>query len=260
MATTPFWNRSTFAVITGASRGIGRCLAIKFSSLVAPNSTLVLLARSSPDLEDTRKQILAANPSIDVKVHSVDLGKPSSQAFEALLTSSSAGKQYDLHLLVHNAGTLLTNVRAAKMDDIEQFNQYMTVNLYSVTALTASFLKLFTQGERCIVNITSLYGIQPGKGLVHYCVGKASREMYFKVLATENPELNILNYSPGPIDTSMYRQIADDCWAEEARNMSKALLENKTTVKMEDSVQKLADTLKNRSYSSGGRIDYFDRV
>lgn len=78
----------------------------------------------------------------------------------------------------------------------------MTVNLYSVTALTASFLKLFTQGERCIVNITSLYGIQPGKGLVHYCVGKASREMYFKVLATENPELNILNYSPGELNSS----------------------------------------------------------
>lgn len=69
----------------------------------------------------------------------------------------------------------------------------------------------------------------------------------------------ILNLT-GPIDTSMYRQIADDCWAEEARNMSKALLENKTTVKMEDSVQKLADTLKNRSYSSGGRIDYYDCV
>lgn len=82
------------------------------------------------------------------------------------------------------------------------FFRYMTVNLYSVTALTASFLKLFTQGERCIVNITSLYGIQPGKGLVHYCVGKASREMYFKVLATENPELNILNYSPGELNSS----------------------------------------------------------
>lgn len=73
----------------------------------------------------------------------------------------------------------------------------MTINLYSVTALTASFLKLFTQNERCIVNLTSLYAVQPGKGVVHYCVGKASREMYFKVLAAENPELNILSYSPG---------------------------------------------------------------
>lgn len=75
----------------------------------------------------------------------------------------------------------------------------MTVNLYSVTALTASFLRLFTRGERCIVNITSLYGVQPGKGVAHYSVGKASREMYFRVLAAENPELNILSYSPGMI-------------------------------------------------------------
>lgn len=78
----------------------------------------------------------------------------------------------------------------------------MTVNLFSVTALTASFLKLFTQGERCIVNMTSLYAIQPGKGLVHYCVGKASREMYFRVLAAENSELNILSYSPGKLNSS----------------------------------------------------------
>lgn len=69
MATAaPFWNRHSFVVVTGASRGIGRNLAIKFGSLVAPNSTLVLLARSSPDLEDTRKQVLAANPNVDVKV------------------------------------------------------------------------------------------------------------------------------------------------------------------------------------------------
>lgn len=78
------------------------------------------------------------------------------------------------------------------------------MNLYSVTALTSSFLKLFSQNERCIVNISSGAAIHPLKGCVHYCVGKSSREMYFKVLAQENPDLNILNYAPG-------RQYINEC-------------------------------------------------
>lgn len=79
------------------------------------------------------------------------------------------------------------------------FFRYMSLNLYSVIMLTSAFLNLFKKEERCILNITSLAGIQPMKGLAMYCIGKASREMYFKVLAEENPSLNILNYAPGII-------------------------------------------------------------
>jgi len=45
--------------------------------------------------------------------------------------------------------------------------------------------------------MTSLLGIEPYKSVGYYCVGKASREMFFRVLALENPTLNILSYSPG---------------------------------------------------------------
>lgn len=75
----------------------------------------------------------------------------------------------------------------------------MSLNLFSVTCLTSVFLSKFNSEstERCIVNMTSLLGIEPYKSLGYYCVGKASREMYFRVLALENPTLNILSYSPG---------------------------------------------------------------
>lgn len=63
-----FWNRSTFLVITGASRGIGKNMAIKFSALVTSDSTLVLVARDLQNLEATKTQILATNPKLDVKV------------------------------------------------------------------------------------------------------------------------------------------------------------------------------------------------
>lgn len=75
----------------------------------------------------------------------------------------------------------------------------MSLNLYSVTCLTSVFLSKFNSdaAERCIVNMTSLLGIQPCKSVGYYCVGKASREMYFRVLAMENPTLSVLSYSPG---------------------------------------------------------------
>jgi len=75
----------------------------------------------------------------------------------------------------------------------------MLLNLYSVTCLTSVFLSKFNSdtAERCVVNITSLLAIEPFKSVGYYCVGKASREMYFRVLALENPSLNILSYSPG---------------------------------------------------------------
>lgn len=73
----------------------------------------------------------------------------------------------------------------------------MSLNLYSVAVLTSAFLKLCNERKCCIVNISSLAAVKPFKGLAFYCIGKASREMYFKVLAEENPSLNVLTYSPG---------------------------------------------------------------
>lgn len=75
----------------------------------------------------------------------------------------------------------------------------MTLNLYSVTCLTNVFLSKFNSDtvEKCIINMTSLFAIKPFKSVGYYSVGKASREMYFRVLAEENPNLSILSYSPG---------------------------------------------------------------
>lgn len=64
----PFWHRSTFLIITGASQGIGKNLAIDFSRLLDSKSTLLLIARSLPNLEHTKEKILEINSALDVKV------------------------------------------------------------------------------------------------------------------------------------------------------------------------------------------------
>ncbi len=144
-ATKPFWHRSTFLIVTGASQGIGKNLAIEFSRLVDPKSTILLIARSLPNLEDTKKKILKINSALDVKVNtfkifkrifscklfyrifncnhsqvqSVDLSKPDSQLYRNLLQSAAAKNRYELYLLVHNAASMIVDIPASKMEDTQ---------------------------------------------------------------------------------------------------------------------------------------------
>lgn len=56
--------------------------------------------------------------------------------------------------------------------------------------------------------MTSLAAIQPMKGMAPYCIGKASREMYFRMLVEEDPSLTVFNYAPGKnTNPSVYHRL-----------------------------------------------------
>ncbi|KAF0749585.1 sepiapterin reductase-like [Aphis craccivora] len=144
---------------------------------------------------------------------------------------------------------------------LEYFRRYMLLNLYSVTCLTSVFLSKFNSDttERCIINMTSLLGIEPYKSVGYYCVGKASREMFFRVLALENPTLNILSYSPGPVLTDMYTHMSLNSKDKELREKLTSKEQQQYIVKVEDACQKLVNILAMRNYINGGRVDYYDK-
>lgn len=65
-----------------------------------------------------------------------------------------------------------------------------------------------------IVNVSTLAAIQAFPSFGIYCMAKAAREMFHKVLAEEQkstPEngIKVLNYAPGPLDTDMQTQIRE---------------------------------------------------
>lgn len=255
-----FWGKKTFCLITGASQGIGRTLAVAFSRLFSENSTVVLLARTERGLEETKFLILEANSKVNVKIFPVDLSLPHAQLYRLILGNID-GSAYDLAVLVHNAGSVgNTGHLAEDMNDPQEWEKYMALNLYSVTALTSEFLKVFNSGQQCILNITSLCAVKPFKSMGYYCVGKAAREMYFKVLAEEKPSLDILNYSPGPVDTSMIDTVIEYAKDEETKATFKGMKSEKKLVQAQDTVQKLISILGTGNYERGGRVDYFDRV
>ena len=107
-----YWNQKTFCLITGASRGIGRCIAVEFSKKVGPNSVFLLLARSAQGLEETKAEVLAnEGQSIQVTTAAVDLSKPNVEKYleiveSALTSTGTKAGDFDISILVHNAGTL----------------------------------------------------------------------------------------------------------------------------------------------------------
>jgi len=255
-----FWGLKTFCLLTGGSQGIGRGFAVEFARKFGVGSHMLLLARSTPGLEQTRSLVKSANSDVNVQIHSVDLGKADLSVFKTILDHEDwKGESFDLMLLVHNAGSVGRADQLSKdMDDPQEWNRYLSLNLFHVTSLTAEFLRKFPSGHRCIINVTSLCAVKPFKSMGYYCVGKAAREMYFKVLAEENPELDIINYSPGPVDTDMVSGLINQIQDEETRHSFVSMRSSKTLVTVGETTQKVIDLLTSRGYKSGDRFDYFD--
>ncbi|XP_035750358.1 sepiapterin reductase [Egretta garzetta] len=92
------------------------------------------------------------------------------------------------------------------LTDPEEINSYFAFNVTSALCLTSAALQAFGKqpgSSRTVVNISSLCAVKPFKNWALYCSGKASRDMMFQVLALEEPDVRVLNYAPGPLDTDM---------------------------------------------------------
>lgn len=252
----------TFCVVTGASQGIGKAIAIEVSKLFGPNSVLVLLARNKEELAQTTK--LCESDNVKVVYKSVDLSVASEQEMYEVISEALTGRKVKDFLscvIFHNVGSLGNlSIETSHLEDVTEMRKYYELNVFKVISLNTQFLKIFMEVEDriIVVNITSLCAIKPMGGMAYYCSGKAAREMYFRVLAEEKKNIVVLNYSPGPVETTMIDHVIEKAVNANLREVFTSFKNQGTLLKAETTIRKCIKVLLSGRFKSGDHVDFFD--
>uniref|UniRef100_A0A8C5H7L5 Sepiapterin reductase-like n=1 Tax=Gouania willdenowi TaxID=441366 RepID=A0A8C5H7L5_GOUWI len=194
----------SLCIITGASRGFGRRWAslIKVVHLLEPGSVLLLVARSGAQLQEVKDELQNFRDEPERQIHCItaDLSTKDGVEETVSVASQEAEKELDHVLLINNAGSLGKISSFVSFTDPKEVDSYMSFNVSSALALTAGILQMFPRrpGLRwTVVNVSSVYALEASPLWVLYCTAKAARTMMFKVLAEDEPNVKVLNYSPG---------------------------------------------------------------
>jgi 3-oxoacyl-[acyl-carrier protein] reductase len=199
------------AIVTGASRGIGRAIA---RGLAQDGFRLVINHRKNE--EEARLlagEIRAGGGS--VKTAQADLGSPEAPAELARTALEEFGR---IDALVNNAGTHLPGVRAAEVDPAE-WNRILQVNLTAPFLLIRAVLPAMrSQRSGVIINLSSNV-VQRFPALsAPYTASKCGLDALTRVLAKEEGAdgIRINSIAPGPIETDMLGETLATMGAENA--------------------------------------------
>ncbi len=192
------------AIVTGASRGIGRATAARFA---AEGASIVLAARDSAALEANVRAIAeAAGRALAVPTDVAD------EASVQALFARTAEAFGPVTILVNAAGAI-ANVPFHEMD-AATWDHVLAVNLRGTfLCCREAFRAMIPNGGGVIVNLSSLSGM-PGvekfPGLSAYNSSKYGVAGLSEILAVEGRphSIRVIAISPGAVDTEMLRQAA----------------------------------------------------
>ncbi|KAL4630146.1 Sepiapterin reductase-like [Arapaima gigas] len=251
-------------IITGASKGYGRSLALQIAHLLQPRSVLLLVARSADLLQALQADLapVAQHAGLLVRCLPADLSRKAGIDATVRAAKESAALDIDHVLLINNAGSLGDVSRfAMSFSDLAEVDAYLSLNVSSALCLTAGVLQAFPRRKglrRTVVNISSLCALKPLPSWVLYCAGKAARNMVFRVLAKEEPDVRVLSYSPGPMDTDMQAQ-ARSYSADPALKQSFSIMHSQgDLLSCQESGAKLMWLLLEDKFPSGAHLDFYE--
>ena len=199
MTTTP----KRVAVVTGASRGIGKSIAMR---LARDGRRVVLISRSEGSLNEVKAAIEAAGGSASVLA--VDISDAT--AFAAAI-GGIAETQGRLDILVNNAGITKDNLALRMSDD--EWNVVLSTNLTSAfVAIRAAARAMMKNRFGRIVNISSTSGVVGNAGQANYAAAKAGLMGLTKTIARElgskGVTANVI--APGFIETDMTHNLPQE--------------------------------------------------
>ncbi|XP_010876265.2 sepiapterin reductase a [Esox lucius] len=252
-------------IITGASKGFGRTIAKEISLLLKPRSVLVLAARSCDKLRELQADLTSSDVGkAGLVTRCVVADLATQEGVESVVRAAKEFSIEDMdHLILFNNSGSLGDVSCytQSFTNMAEVDSYLSFNVSSALCLTARLLQAFPRQHglrRCVVNVSSLCALQPFPSWVLYCTGKAAREMMFRVLAEEEPDVRVLNYAPGPLDTDM-QVVARGSTADPEIRMSFLSMHSQgQLLTCEESCAKLMKVLLEDGYPSGAHLDFYD--
>ena len=190
----------SIALVTGASRGIGRAIAER---LVADGATVIGTATSEKGAQAISDFL---NGKGEGKV--LDVAIPDSmQALLADITEKHGG----VDILINNAGITRDNLLVRMKD--EEWQSIMDTNLTSIFKMSKAVLRgMMKKRKGRIINIGSVVGSTGNAGQANYAAAKAGMIGFSKSMAREvaSRGITVNVVSPGFIDTDMTKTLTDD--------------------------------------------------
>ena len=189
-------------LITGASRGIGRNMAIE----LAKEGNIVIA-----NYNNSEKQAISfKNENKNIEIYKADVSKAEEVKNMFKFIIEKYGK---IDVLINNAGIYKFNF----IQDIseEEWDSIINTNLKSVFLCSKEAIKnMIIKNEGCIINISSVDGLVGQACEVHYCASKAGIDGITKALAKEVGANNIRvnSIAPGAIKTDINNAISEEDW------------------------------------------------
>ncbi|HLP75576.1 MAG TPA: 3-oxoacyl-[acyl-carrier-protein] reductase [Candidatus Paceibacterota bacterium] len=195
------------AVVTGAGRGIGRAIALKFA---AEGADVVCISRTQENSEKVANEVRALGRK--AWAHAVDVS-------DSAAVTAAAGKILvdcpKVDILVNNAGVTKDGL-LMRMSDAD-WDTVLNTNLKGAFLLTKAFSRPFAkQRSGRIINVASVIGLIGNAGQCNYAASKAGligfTQSVARELASRGVTCNAL--APGFIETDMTAVLSDEMKAE----------------------------------------------
>ena len=195
------------AVVTGAGRGIGRAIALKFA---AAGADVVVVSRTQENSEKVAAEIRALGRK--AWAHAVDVADAAAVTAATEKILAEAGK---VDILVNNAGVTRDGL-LMRMPDAD-WDTVLNTNLKGAFLVTKAFVRSFIkQRSGRIINISSVIGLIGNAGQSNYAASKAGLIGFTQSTARELASRGITAnaIAPGFIETDMTSELNEALRAE----------------------------------------------